>query len=138
MGKYKKKDLIPEPKPPEEQINFSFRYYDTRNNKYCISCWEKHLIAKALNALKDISNKTYGEINHSRTTYHFYPVRWEQTIEKSGFPCRGANELEAFHFALVGVNGQLARVYGSLYKNTFYIIWFDLNHIIWPSFKSYT
>jgi len=65
--------------------------------------------------------------------YHFAEVDWACTTERSGFPEDAANQMSAFHFALLGVNGQCARVYGAYSENTFYIVWFDRNHEIWPT-----
>lgn len=48
------------------------------------------------------------------------------------------NLLEPFHFALLGVNGQLTRVFGAYSSGTFYIVWFDLDHMIWPSELKHT
>lgn len=73
-----------------------------------------------------------------RGTYHFYPTDWQRTIEPRGFPDPRANALDPFHFALIGVNGQKARVYGALSGDTFFIVWFDLDHRIWPTFKKHT
>lgn len=131
---------IPTPSLPEEKnnINFSFRYYDTTNNSYCISTWDEEKIAKTLGRLQDISNKTYNELNRGSNVYHFHPVDWAQTIKQGGFPDSRANNLEPFQFALLGINGKKARVYGALSQNTFYIVWFDINHEIWPTLKKHT
>lgn len=67
-----------------------------------------------------------------RATYHFGEVDWKKTIKKDGFPNPAVNQLQAFHFALLGVNGQLTRVFGAYSSGIFYVVWFDLNHEIWP------
>jgi len=134
----KQKVKLLEPLTSDEKIKFSFRYYDTTCNDFCLSSWGSIKIAETLKKLQDINNKTYNEINSGRTTYHFHPVSWEQTIKKNGFPLTEVNRLSAFQFALIGVNSGKARVYGALYQNTFFIVWFDLEHTIWPSFKSHT
>ncbi len=127
-----KKNRIPEPKIPNNKIKFSFEFYDT-SCKYCLSNWGEGKIAAALGRLQDINSKTFDDLRRESVVYHFNSVDWSKTIERSGFPLAVANELEPFHFSLLGVNGQKARVFGAYSQGTFYIVWFDLNHVIWPT-----
>lgn len=131
----RKSNIPVRPNFPPEKIKFSFEYYDaSENTKYCLSDWSKEQIKEALSRLKDINTKTFKELNtFGRRVYHFGEVYWERTVEKSGFPDPRLKYLSPFHFALLGVNGQLTRVYGAYSSGTFYIVWFDLNHEIWPS-----
>jgi hypothetical protein len=115
------------------KIKFSFEYYDTVRPDYCISCWEDDKIKKALVRLKEVNAKSFNELRQDRRVYHFGEVDWSKTTEKSGFNNRILVNLPPFHFSLLGVNGQLARVYGAYSAGTFYIVWFDLEHKIWPS-----
>ena len=139
MSKSKKKNYeVPTPKLPDENIQFSFRFYDTSSKEFCISRWGEEKIFASLKALQDINRKTYSELLGGKTVYHFHPVPWEQTDKKNGFPNANVNALDAFQFALIGVNGQKARVFGALARNTFYIVWFDLEHKIYPTWKKNT
>lgn len=122
-----------------KNIAFSFEFYDTScENKYCLSKWEKDQVALALARLKDINNKTYNEISKDAKGYHFNQVDWDKTNKKEGFPDVRLKNLPPFHFSLVGINNQKARVFGAYSENVFYIVWFDFNHEIWPSYKKYT
>lgn len=133
------KNRIPDPRPSNEaKIKFSFEYYDTDGPKYCISNWNEKEIRLALTRLKDVNSKSYLQLVGSRRVYHFGEVDWTKTKEPRGFPNLNVNRLPPFHFALLGVNGQLARVYGAFSTGTFYIVWFDLNHEIWPTLLRYT
>ena len=135
MAKHK----IPEPKSaPSSKIKFSFEFYDTTSVSYCISKWGQDKIAKSLDRLKDINQKTFNELMRDKAVYHFSQVDWKQTTHKNGFSDDRINSLEPFHFALLGVNGQKARVFGAYADNVFYVVWFDLEHQIWPSFKKNT
>lgn len=133
----KNKNKKPIAEIPDSHIKFSFKFYDTKNQKYCISTWKSKEIALTLERLKDVSSKTFAEII-GRNTYKFHRVKWEQTKHKDGFPDTEVNTLTPFQFALVGVNGQKARVFGAYAENIFYIVWFDLNHDIWSSPKKNT
>lgn len=122
-----------------KKLNFSFEYYDHTSSRYCLSCWSAEDIRNALLRLKEISMKSFNELsNEGRRVYHFGEVDWNKTTEKSGFPDPKVRELPAFHFALLGINSQRARVFGAYSAGTFYIVWFDLNHKVWPSFLKHT
>ena len=136
MSRHKNKpqQVIPQISSNSQKIRFSFEYYDDRQvNNYCISNWNSIQIKKTMNRLKDISLKSYNDLLRENRVYHFVEVDWSSTKEKLGFPYTGVNALQAFHFALLGVNGQMARVYGAYYQGIFYIVWFDLNHEIWET-----
>lgn len=123
--------------PEAENIKFSFEFYDT-TGKYCLKNWGEENLSKTLARLQDICCKKLSEIMRDKRVYHFAPVDWSQTIEKTGFPNNKVNRLDPYHFSLVGVNNQKARVYGGYAGNIFYVVWFDLEHTIWPSFKKNT
>jgi len=124
---------IPEPKI-DQKITFSFEFYDIVC-KYCISQWGQNKTLETLKRLREINRKTVKELFHDKRVYHFHPVDWSETIEKKGFPEENANKLEAYQFSLLGINNQKAGVYGAVSRNIFYIVWFDLEHAIWPTFK---
>ena len=115
------------------KLAFSFEYYDTSRPEYCLSAWDTEKIRKTLERLKDVNTKSFQQLRRERGVYHFNEVNWNKTIEKNGFSNRGLGNLPPFHFALLGVNGQLARVYGAYSSGIFYIVWFDLTHAVWPT-----
>lgn len=116
-----------------QKISFSFEYYDAKNEKYSFLKWSKDQILETIARLKDISSKTFNEMRKDSRVYSFSEVIWERTIFPKGFTNPTVNSLQAFHFGLLGVNRQLARVFGAYARGVFYIVWFDLNHEIWPT-----
>ena len=108
----------------DEKIKFSFEYYDC-SGKYCLSEWDKNEIKKSLERLKDINTKSFNDLIRQRSAYHFYEIDWNKCVER-GFPDKRANTLSPFHFSLVGINNQKARVFGAYQANIFYIVWFEL------------
>src|SRR3990170_8870899 len=136
MPKKSKKIRIKETNLPENiNIKFSFEFYDSDYSEYCLSTWKSDQISSALKRMKEVNGKTFNELQRDNQVYHFHSVPWEETNKKNGFPNDKVNELEAFQIALIGINGQKARLFGGYAQNTFYIVWFDLEHKIWPSFK---
>lgn len=122
-----------EPGSETIKIKFSFEYYDTTRSDYCISSWEEERIKKTLERLKEVNAKSFNELRKDRRVFHFEEIDWSKTTERGGFNNSNLVLLPAFHFALLGVNNQLARVYGAYSAGIFYIVWFDLEHKIWPS-----
>jgi len=96
-------------------IRFSFEYYD--GTRYCLSRWSQQQINSALLRLAEINKKSFNEMRQQSIVMHFGDVRWEKTIEPQGFPKSGKDN--AFHFALLNVNGQKARVYGQYFNGVF-------------------
>lgn len=120
------------------KITFSFEFFDTNTDRYCLSNGTPEQIKAVMLRLRQINEKTLHELLAERKVSHFHPIDWDKTTEQGGFPDARANAMEPFQFALLGVNGQLTRVYGGLYRDTFYIVWIDWNHEIWPSLKRHT
>ncbi len=137
MGSKKPKENIPSPQLPNQKLKFSFEYYD-ESEKYCLSHFSQKQIKTTLTRLKEISTKTFQELKKDRRIYHFTEVDWQKTVEKNGFPDNRLNRLSPFHFALLGVHGQRTRVFAAYAENTLYIVWFDLEHKIWPSQLKHT
>jgi hypothetical protein len=129
---------IPQPNLSQDKIRFSFEFYDTDRNDYCLSAWEQNQIRETLGRLKQVNTKSFQELNKDRRVMHFGEVDWGKTTEHRGFNNPTLALLPPFHFALLGVNGQKARVFGAYAGGVFYIVWFDLEHVIWPSFLKNT
>ena len=116
-----------------KSLVFSFLYYDTSstdNGRYCISCWQKEDIKEALVRLQQISQTSVPELRRAKS-WHFTPIDWSK-MKKKSFPVRGMNLMENYHFALPGISKEGARVFGAISGSTFYIVWFDMHHEIWP------
>lgn len=123
----------PETQTVPPRLKFSFEFYDTTSDEYCLSKFTSDQVKMAMSRLKDISGKTFNELISQRKVYHFGPVIWEKTIKQEGFGQPKLEDLESFHFALLNVNGQKTRVYGAYGSGIFYVVWFDLDHLIWPT-----
>ena len=122
------------------KITFSFEFYDLARSEYCLSRWEQDQIKRALERLKELNSNTFNELYGKASVLHFHQVDWAKTNEKHGFAGGRAEQFNdnAWQIALLSVNGQKTRMYGGYVNNVFYIVWFDLNHSIWPSYLKHT
>ena len=116
-------------------LAFSFEYYDISNDSlFCISDWAKDDIKHTLARLRDICTKTLFDMQRERKVYHFTPTDWSKSMYPGGFPdpIKSLNNLDPFHFAILGLNHQKARVFGAVAGSIFYVVWFDRDHDILP------
>jgi len=138
MPKNRASSPVNAPQLPPQKIRFSFEHYDIESDRYCLSKATQDEVRKALVRLSEISAMTLRELMAQRRVFHAGEVIWEKTQEPSGFPHDDLNHLEPFHFALLSVRSQKTRVFGAFDGEMFYIVWFDLNHEIWPSALKHT
>lgn len=140
MAKKQTSKLTPskESTSPKENFRFSFEFYDTTSSEFCLSTWKDSDIKRTLSCLQDICRKSFFDLKAESRVYHFHEVEWKGSAKPDGFPTEALNDLDPYQFSLVGVNQQKARVFGAYALGTFYIVWFDLNHQITPSFLKNT
>ncbi|MFY9299178.1 MAG: hypothetical protein WAP20_08870 [Limnochordia bacterium] len=108
----------------EEQVVFSFKSCDTRQyqlrelTREQLACLENTLVKMSKMKWKDIPGDhglDYGPVTN--------PSNLRATIPQCVPPdCR----LDYFD------TSQKIRIFGYRYKNVFYIVWFDKNHVIYP------
>jgi hypothetical protein len=138
VAKRPKRSIAPPAVVADDHVRFSFEFYDTSDTRYCLSRATAEQVRRTLARLKEVNQNSVAELRQKSDVYHFHAVDWDRTAEPQGFPDSRLLALPSYQFALLGVNQQRARVYGVLHGNTFYIVWFDLDHAIWPSFKKHT
>lgn len=125
---------IKQPKLNQSQgISFSFKYYQDNHNKFsCIKKEVSYWLA-LLDRLKALSSLTAQEFLASRSsTLRCHPIKWEKTSEKSGFGMPNEQQLvdTPYQFSLSA--NEHGRVHGFLINETFYIVWLDPDHLLYP------
>ena len=122
-----------------QELVFSFKHYDTSlDARYCLSKWTQAQVKDALYRLSEVNRKSFLDLLRQSRIWHFHEVDWSQTTQRTGFPGTALDQLPHFQFELPGVNSGKARVFGAYQKGVFFIVWFDLNHEIWPSLLKHT
>ena len=119
-------------KPPQG-ISFSFKYYENNHNKF--SCIKKEVSywLTLLDRLKALSSLTAQELLADRSsTLRCHPIKWEETSEKSGFGVPNEQQLvdTPYQFSLSA--NEHGRVHGFFINETFYIVWLDPDHLLYP------
>lgn len=139
--KIKKTDVVkkgasgikpPKLKPPQG-ISFSFKYYQDNHNKF--SCKKKKEVSywlTLLDRLKALSSLTAQELLADRSsTLRCHPIKWEETSE-SGFGLPDEEQLVAKPYQLSISSNKHGRVHGFFINETFYIVWLDPDHLLYP------
>jgi hypothetical protein len=123
---------LPKLKPPQG-ISFSFKYYQDNHNKF--SCIKKEAIywVTLVGRLKDLSSLTAKEFLANRSnTLRFHPIEWEDTSE-SGFGLPNEKQLVDTPYQFSLSSNEHGRVHGFLINETFYIVWLDPDHLLYPA-----
>ena len=126
---------IPPVAPPADTgLRFSFKHVDfSKVGKFCVTQCEDGYIAKFLERLRDVSQLTVLEFRTNRSSsIRSHPIEFAQTSEKEGFSSlnqqlRGS---EAYQFELTA--NKHGRVHGFLVNDTFYVVWIDPKHLLFP------
>ena len=144
MGKISKGNVpstshhIPRPPlPPDAIIRLSFKCLDLfSNGKFGIHRCRDGYLQKLLERLKDLSSLTQTEFRTSRSpSLRIHEIDWATTSEPDGFT--SLNEqlraLQAWQFEIT--RNEHGRVHGFLLEDTFFVVWIDPDHRLYPGKK---
>jgi hypothetical protein len=117
----------------QQGISFSFKYYQDRHNKF--SCSEKEIPywLTLLERLKALSGLTTQELLVNRSsTLRCHPIKWEGTSER-GFGLPSEDQLVDTPFQFSLSSNEHGRVHGFFIGETFYVVWLDPDHLLYPA-----
>ncbi len=116
-----------------ELINFSFKYLDGDHDKFSYAPYNTEYFCEVLKRVKDISGWTKLELLSNRSSsLRAHPIEWTTTSEANGFNFPKHEEIvdTPYQFAVSG--NEHGRVHGFFIYNTFYVVWLDKNHKLYP------
>lgn len=142
MGKIKPGNVaprpggIPSPPVPSEQIGikFSFKYIHFTNPKFSLSrCKKEGYLEKLLLRLQNVSGLTLMEFRSTQArALRSHLVRWEDTSEKNGFSFLNEQLQGADPWQFQLSSNEHGRVHGFFIDDTFFIVWLDPDHQLYP------
>jgi hypothetical protein len=117
----------------EEPLRFSFRYF-TNDADLCPKSYIDNYAQKLAERLKELSNWTLKRFTSDfQQEVKNHRINWAQTSRKDGFgnilPPQ-VRDSEPWQFSVT--RNEHGRVHGFLIGNTFYIVWLDCNHRLYP------
>jgi hypothetical protein len=118
----------------EELLQFSFRHIDLVNEKFSLSECTTEFFCLLMETIKTFSNWTVDDFQDQNNKEHRHLIDFRQTTELNGFrdvvdPDQ-FDYHEAWQFQLFRT--ELWRVHGILVDNTFFVIWHDPMHKLFP------
>lgn len=118
---------------PEDNLRFSFKYLDFNHPKFHIDTVRNSYLKILLNRLKSLSNISVQNFRTNKDrALRAHMHDWRNTSEKEGFTCLNEQlrQCEPWQFELSA--NEHDRIHGILLDETFYIVWFDPHHQLYP------
>ena len=125
---------IPQPKPVEEYITFCFRDFDVTSKKFCPGKAPAGFLKQVLERLRNVSSMRITDFVAPHKAMRSHGIEFSGTSEKSGFAHLNHSQWKAkpWQFSVSTSNG---RFIGYLVDSCFHVVWFDYDHLLYPSKK---
>lgn len=140
MGKIKKnsvakgKGQVKRNPSPSGCMNFSFMYFDSDDHLVSPKSFKDGYVFHLMQRLKGLSTWTVTEFtNNTSKSLRAHRHDWDKTCRPAGFAHLNAQlqEYEGWQFALS--SNEYGRVHGIIIDSTFFVIWLDQSHNLYPS-----
>lgn len=134
-GKLPQPIHIPKGQPPKEdsRLLFSFKHLDLTSVKFRVADCRDGYLHRFLGRTKDLCGMTPKEFKGPQNkALRIHPIRWDETSEPLGFASLNSQlqDKEAWQFMITA--NEHGRVHGFLIDDTFYVVWIDPNHALYP------
>ena len=120
----------------DEELRFSFKYYDDSDSELCPPLFHENYTQVLMRRLKNLSSMKMKEFTtqfSSRgSALRIHKHDWSETSRPQGFlhlPKHLAGS-EGWQFQLTA--NEHGRVHGIIIGHTFYVIWLDKDHKLYP------
>ena len=120
----------------DDYIRFSFQHFDPSDEEVCPPTFQPRYTQTLMERLKALSSWSVKEFMNSHSkSIRAHTHDWEKTARPRGF--QHLNEQlrasPAWQFQLS--KDEHGRVHGFFIGNTFYVIWLDRDHKVYPGRK---
>lgn len=117
----------------DHYIRFSFQHFDASDAEVCPPTFQPHYTQTLMERLKALSSWTLKEFMNSHSkSIRAHTHDWGRTARPRGF--QHLNEqlrgCPAWQFQLS--KGEHGRVHGFFIDTTFYVVWLDCDHKVYP------
>ena len=144
-----KKKKIPQPKrniqsgkgikptsiPKRKGISFSYKYFQSNNDKFSVINNQPEYLLAFLERLRDVSNYSFQELLSNRSkALRCHPIDWSDTTE-SCFGIPNEDDLVDTPYQFSISSNKYGRVHGFFIEEVFYIVWLDPNHLLYSGKK---
>ncbi|QLY79171.1 hypothetical protein [Clostridium intestinale] len=119
-----------------EKIIFSFNFLDIDHKLFNLGSMEKRKVGicsewfvTLFDGLKEISNLTPNDLKSSKQHYGYHRHDWDELPAKFNFDKEFLEQIDGVQFRISSSKG---RVHGFMVGNTFYVVWLDPYHNLYP------
>lgn len=120
-------------KKATELINFSLKYLDNNSEKFLYTSHTGDYFCEVLDRIKNLSSLTKQELLSNRSsTLRTHPIDWKKTSMPKGFGFPKHEEIVDVPYQFAVSGNEHGRIHGFFISNTFYIVWLDKDHSLYP------
>ena len=115
-------------------VRFAFKYFHADHSKLCGKGMDSDRTRAMFRRLKEYESKTWREMHNEKAGTHFHPVDFSSSQRneyKRGFRDQLTEDmmnLTPYQIAMT----KKVRFFGVLYVGSFYVVWCDADHDIFP------
>lgn len=114
-------------------ISFSLKYLKDDHERFPCFDHETDYYQSMLARIKDLCSLKKMELMANRSSaLRMHPIKWEETSEKKGFGIPGEEQLVDTPYQFSLSSNENGRIHGFFILNTFYIVWIDKDHQLYP------
>lgn len=117
-----------------EELKFSFKHFDISDSELCPIDFKKNYTQNLMKRLRDLSCISAQDFISNRSdSLRSHPLNWSVTSRPEGFKHlheQLRRDVKGWQFS-VSAN-KFGRVHGFILGSTFYIVWLDQNHKLYP------
>ena len=125
---------IPAPiiQPELDSLRFSFKHLDLDSPKFSAAHCTQEFFHAFMAGVRDLSLWTIEQFCDQNNNEHRHIIWFPETTEPEGFPVdrEQLQYHECWQFQLC--RDELWRIHGILIDDTFYVVWLDPNHQLYP------
>jgi len=117
----------------EEFLVVSFKYFDDSHPKFPVAQSADRYLISFLVRLKHLCGRRAIELHlDGSTAVRWHPINWDETSEVNGFTQlpESLRQQRAYQFSVSQT--EYGRVHGFLIDRTFFVVWLDRNHSLYP------
>lgn len=118
------------------RVSFNFKHLQKKNKKFDYNNKNKKYFLALLERLKNISEMSKDEMTvQNRRVLQCHPINFtEESVSENGFGKLGKDiPDDAWQFGIS--KNEHGRVHGYFVDNTFYVVWLDPEHQLYPRDK---
>ena len=117
-----------------DYLSFSWKYFE-RTQKFHLNRVKHTYVGQLIEKLHELSKKTEQELfqdHNLKRFFRLHPIDWKDTTE-NGFSNLPEKLLEQQPWQFSVTSNEHGRVHGFFIDSTFYIVWFDPDHLLYSN-----